>query len=244
MSHWYDKDGAPRYEIEGKNGLRPTTLRDARKHGWVPSVSTVWKDMVAAPGLVRYYQDQLFNAQAKNPLNFGEEDAAYKKRVFAISRDAALEAAERGTLIHGILEAYFRTGTIESGYDDLIKGTKDKLLEVCGDQEWQVETSFAHGLGYGGKVDMHCDEWMVDFKTKELDSGKKPDVFDSYGVQLAAYDYGLGGGRKLLNLFISVSSPGYVIEHHWEERERLTDMFMTALKLWQLTKRYDASWQA
>ena len=54
MSHWYDKDGSPRYEIEGKTGLRPTTLRDARKHGWVPSVSTIWKDVVAAPGLVSW----------------------------------------------------------------------------------------------------------------------------------------------------------------------------------------------
>ena len=60
MSHWYDKDGSPRYEIEGKNGLRPTTLRDARKHGWVPSVSTIWKDVVAAPGLVRWSEGLLF----------------------------------------------------------------------------------------------------------------------------------------------------------------------------------------
>ena len=244
MSHWYDKDGSPRYEIEGKNGMRQTTLRDARKHGWVPSVSTIWKDMVAAPGLTRYYQDQLFEAQIKNPRKVLEEDKDYKKRVFAISRDAALKAAERGTMIHGELEKHFRHGWTNTEHLELIKGTKEKLLEICGDQDWQVETSFAHGAGYGGKIDMHCDEWMVDFKTKELDSGKKPDLYDSYGVQLAAYDHGLGGGRKLLNLFISVSSPGYVVEHQWEERERLADMFMTALKLWQLTKRYDASWQA
>ncbi len=42
MSHWYDTDGNPHYEIEGKTGIRNTTLRDARKHGWVPSVSTFW----------------------------------------------------------------------------------------------------------------------------------------------------------------------------------------------------------
>ena len=43
MSHWYDKEGNPQYEIEGKTGMRNTTLRDARKYEWVPSVSTVWK---------------------------------------------------------------------------------------------------------------------------------------------------------------------------------------------------------
>ena len=146
MSHWYDKDGSPRYEIEGKNGMRQTTLRDARKHGWVPSVSTIWKDMVAAPGLTRYYQDQLFEAQIKNPRKVLEEDKDYKKRVFAISRDAALKAAERGTMIHGELEKHFRHGWTNTEHLELIKGTKEKLLEICGDQDWQVETSFAHGL--------------------------------------------------------------------------------------------------
>ena len=61
MSHWYDKDGAPHLEVEGKGGnLLPNTLRDARKYGWVPSVSSIWKDMVAAPGLVRWAQGLLF----------------------------------------------------------------------------------------------------------------------------------------------------------------------------------------
>ena len=239
MSHWYDKDGTPRYEIEGKIGMRQTTLRDARKHGWVPSVSTIWKDVVAAPGLNRYYQEQLFDAQTKNSPRPDEDVKDYKRRVFAISREESMKAAERGTMIHGVLEKYFRHGWSHEDHVDLIKGTKAKILEVCGEQEWKVETSFAHGLGYGGKIDMHCDEWMVDFKTKELDDGKKPDVYDANGVQLAAYDHGMGGGRKLLNLFISVSSPGYVYPYQWEEKERLFSMFSTALDLWKLIKRYE-----
>jgi len=36
MGHWYDKDGNPRHITNG----RATTLRDARKHNLVPSVST------------------------------------------------------------------------------------------------------------------------------------------------------------------------------------------------------------
>ena len=40
--HWYQKDGSPAYMIVGKNGKeRPTTLRDARKLGFVPSVTTI-----------------------------------------------------------------------------------------------------------------------------------------------------------------------------------------------------------
>ena len=239
MSHWYDKDGSPRYEIEGKTGLRPTTLRDARKNGWVPSVSTIWKDVVAAPGLVRWSQSQLFEAIYSNESHAQETEDGYKKRVFDIYRKESLKAAERGTMIHGILENYFVSGIGAPGYGSLISGTESKLLEVCGKQDWKIEHSFAHDLGYGGKIDIHSDEWMVDFKTKELDEGKKPDVYDAYGVQLAAYDHGMGGGRKLLNLFISVSSPGYVYPYQWEEKERLFSMFSTALQLWKLIKRYE-----
>ena len=202
-------------------------------------MSTIWKDVVAAPGLVRWSEGLLFETMYLNPLHGPETEHDYRKRVFDVYRIESLRAAERGTLIHGILENYFTTGAVEEGYDDLIKGTKDKLLEICGEQEWKVEQSFAHRLGFGGKIDIHSDEWMVDFKTKELEEGKKADLYDAYGVQLAAYDYGMGAGRKLLNLFISVSSPGYVYPHQWEEKERLFNMFATALDLWKLIKRYE-----
>ena len=41
--HWYDSaTGEPRYTIIGANGVeRPTTLRDARVHKLVPSVTTI-----------------------------------------------------------------------------------------------------------------------------------------------------------------------------------------------------------
>jgi hypothetical protein len=40
--HWYDHDGKPMYTIVGANGKeRNTTLRDAKKEGLVPSVTTI-----------------------------------------------------------------------------------------------------------------------------------------------------------------------------------------------------------
>tara|TARA_R110000751_G_scaffold78066_1_gene157372 strand:+ start:69 stop:827 length:759 start_codon:yes stop_codon:yes gene_type:complete len=252
VSHWYDKDGSPQYEVKSKSGpLRSTTLRDARKFEWVPSVSTIWKDVVAAPGLNRYYQEQLFNVmvvQFDRGYSIGDEQAIpFKRRVFALAKEHAMKAAERGTHIHNLLEQQLLTGKCGSKDPNeihMVMQTIIKMKEVCGDQDWKVEKSFAHPMGYGGKIDVYSDEWVVDFKTKELVEGKKPDMYDSYGVQLAAYNHGVGGGRKLLNLFVSVSSPGYVVDHEWEERERLFSMFEAALNLWKLTKRYDASWQA
>ena len=249
MSHWYDRDGSPQYEVKSKSGsMRATTLRDARKFEWVPSVSTIWKDAVASPGLTRYYQDQLFYVML-DAMNYVQdfEGPDFKKKMFALSKETAMKSAERGTHIHNLLEQQLLTGKCGSQDPNeilMVMQTISKMKEVCGDQDWKVEKSFAHPMGYGGKIDVCSDEWVVDFKSKELDEGKKPDVYDSYGVQLAAYNHGIGGGRKLLNLFVSVSSPGYVVDYEWEERERLFSMFETALKLWQLTKRYDASWQA
>jgi hypothetical protein len=254
MSHWYDKEGTPRYEIEnqslvsGAPKIRKTTLRDARKYGWVPSVSTVWKDVVASPGLNRYFQDQLFESMLESKQYWDEDEKEFKKRVFALSKEHSIKSSERGTYMHNLIEQQLLTGSCGSENPNeihMVTQTLAKMREVCGDQDWKVEKSFAHPMGYGGKIDVHSDEWVVDFKTKEvLDEGKKPDLYDSYGVQLAAYNHGIGGGRKLLNLFVSVSSPGYVVEYQWEERERLFSMFEAALQLWKLTKRYDARWQA
>ena len=62
MSHWYDREGNPRYEIEGKKGMRNTTLRDARKYGWVPSVSTVWGEVVSKHMLNKWKETNLMQA--------------------------------------------------------------------------------------------------------------------------------------------------------------------------------------
>ena len=41
-SHWYTREGAPKYTVEAKNGNpRNTTLADARKLNLVPSVTTI-----------------------------------------------------------------------------------------------------------------------------------------------------------------------------------------------------------
>jgi hypothetical protein len=48
--HFYTKDGHPAYTTIGKTGERPTTLRDARKLGLLPSVTTI-NGMLSKAGL-------------------------------------------------------------------------------------------------------------------------------------------------------------------------------------------------
>ena len=56
--HWYDQDGEPKYTIIGANGKeRNTTLRDAKREGFVPSVTTII-GMIAKPSLENWKIDQ------------------------------------------------------------------------------------------------------------------------------------------------------------------------------------------
>ena len=70
--HWYDRDGTPRYEVRAKDGsMRPATLRDARKFGWYPGVTSIIK-CAAAPGLERWKAEQTILSALTLPRSEGE----------------------------------------------------------------------------------------------------------------------------------------------------------------------------
>jgi len=58
--HWYTATGEARHTMPKADGSgdRNTTLRDAKKHRLIPSVTTLL-GMFAKPGLDRWKQDQL-----------------------------------------------------------------------------------------------------------------------------------------------------------------------------------------
>jgi len=148
----------------------------------------------------------------------------------------------RGTTIHDHLEIYFKGGDAPRENMFICDTVERKLSDVCGNSNWVAEASFAHASGYGGKIDLHNDDWVVDFKTKDF--ADNPDVkdmvYDDQGCQLAAYNQGIGGGRRLLNLFIDVKT-GAVLSWEHEDVGRFQEMFNHALALWKLIKKYDPS---
>ncbi len=249
MSHWYDKEGNPRYEVEGKKGIRPSTLRDARKHGWVPSVSTLWNVVVARPMLTKWIQTELMQALwaesqsapiMSEPKGFTEFEKLARDRFNKKQQDVM----GRGTMIHDQLEKYYTGVDVPAAYTSMCEEVDRTITRVCGgSDDWVAEKSFSHHSGYGGKVDLHNDEWVVDFKTKEFPDqpNVKKMVYDDYGTQLAAYAQGLGGGRRLLNVFIDVGSPRVLVWEH-EDVNRFQSMFNHALSLWKLVKKYNPEW--
>ena len=60
-NHWYDQEGQSQYTIIGANGReRNTTLRDAKKHNYVPSVTSVM-NIIAKPSLDYWKLTQALN---------------------------------------------------------------------------------------------------------------------------------------------------------------------------------------
>lgn len=235
--HWYDaKTGEPRYEVQRAdgNGLRPSTVRDARKHGWLPSVSGILK-VADRPGLNNWMLDQAYLACLTLPRIDGESLDAFKARA---KRDAGAQsesARNEGTRIHGVLEAVDRGSPIHRQDLPFVEGVRQQLAFVGMTGPWEAEKSFASRFGYGGKVDRHSREQniVLDYKTKDdWESGAKL-AYDEHALQLAAYAHGLNmPTAQLVNVFVSVKNPGKVFVHIWEPGDYF-ERFLCLLEYWQ-----------
>ncbi len=93
--HWYALDGSPCYTIVGRNGReRPTTLRDARKLGLVPSVTGIIK-MMAAPGLEAWKANELLMAALTAPAWTGGSEAAWIAEIKRTATERGRSTAEQ-----------------------------------------------------------------------------------------------------------------------------------------------------
>ena len=240
--HWYDRDGSPRYTVIGKSGAeRPTTLRDARKEGYLPSVTTILR-AGAAPGLERWKREMLKLSAATLPLVAGESLAEWLDRVQKDADEQGIKARDLGTYIHGQIEKYLLGEDYDDAYTSHVEAAvaaADKWGNGC---MWESEKSFAHTLGFGGKVDLHSREgYVLDFKTKDFTSDKLPDIYDDHLMQIAAYRTGLGMelARGAI-LFVSTKEAGLVhlVEISDEELIRGWEMFSGLLTFWQGKNKY------
>ena len=244
--HYYRRDGSPCYEVPTKAGhMRGINLKWDRALCLVPSVTTVLQ-IVAKPGLEFWKVQQGILAALTLTRNEGESDAEYLGRVMADSKEQAKAAAEEGTRIHDAIEQSFIGGLIPAKYVPHVEATRKKIAEMFPDvSDWVAEASFAHPLGYGGKVDLHSPSTgiVIDYKGKDGDfsDGKKL-AYDQH-YQLAAYNHGLLLPTNVCaNLFVSRTHPGCVAEHIWsvDEIKHGLGIFLDSLSLWKRIKRYDS----
>jgi len=254
MGHWYSKDGSPQHFITGANGKqRDSTLRDARKHGWYPSVTGIL-NTIAKPGLVNWMINQSVLAALTIPRIDDEPDDALIARIRKDGAEEGKRAAERGKEIHDDIEKLYLEESDASFVDGdlyLLKHSEiaveawKAISKYCGTNDFTPEKTVV-GDGYGGKVDLHNDDFVIDYKTKiitdeqwdKYQNGKDPRMaYPEMCMQISAYDKALGGKpRRLVNVFVDRNIAGRVIINEWEVN--MYDRFQLLVKYWQLTKNY------
>jgi hypothetical protein len=246
--HWYARDGSPVYEVkraDGK-GMRAATLADARKLGLLPGVSGIIR-CAAAPGLERWKQEQMLLAALTLPRNADEPEGAWLDRVRSDSGEQARKAAERGTRIHAAIQGHYEGQPPEPDAWPFVVAVKQAIVEAFGEQQWHPERSYAHRLGFGSKLDLHCSAIILDFKTKEFTAADaKQLAWDEQCIQLAAYRHLIGRpDAAAANVFVSATVPGLVRIHHWthDELNRGWCMFQALLAYWKAKNKIETAWE-
>lgn len=234
--HWYNHIGEPCYG---------TGLREARKMGYLPSITSIDK-VIANTGLDIWKQNiilktAMMNPQPQNGLMDDEEYINFiKTEAFRDSK----QKAKLGTVVHHMAERYIK------GLSLFFIGNRPDVWDIFAPlKEWidynllKPETGFMHNegaevilvsdtFGYAGKADfkgkLHIKKNVIlDFKTTFLSEKdikkdghlKKAKLYDSWPRQLVALD--MCTDSKEVNILMSVvistnkDFPG-VWTHEWD----------------------------
>ncbi len=243
-AHWYGKDGSPQYEIMGKTTgrMRPTTIRDARENGWLPSVTTVLRAL-AAPGLEAWKTEMACLSVLTAPRLAGEDLDAFVKRVLQDEKqqdEVAAKARDLGTAIHAAIEE----GLNNRPYDEsLIAYVTPALNAINGMGRVVATEKIVVGQGYAGKLDALTESeclTVVDVKSaKTLPKSSWPE----HKLQLAGYSKALGNtGNKRIqtaNVYVSTTEPGEVfVDVHTDWSCTFERGFKPLLSVWQWMNNY------
>jgi hypothetical protein len=229
---------------DGK-GLRPATLRDARKLGLLPSPTSIIK-VLRAPQLEAWLQEQAVLAVMTATRNPGEALDAFIERVLHTERqqdDQAAKARDLGTDIHAGIEA------VLSGKPCLLAELEPLVLPAVEKTKSlgrvrSTETVVV-GKGYAGRVDCILEgtsTTILDFKT--TGAVKLPaKAYWEAELQTAAYAKALEPKTALhpiqtAVLYISTRTPGEVslcVQPKWENAWLAFDHL---LNYWQISNDY------
>jgi hypothetical protein len=253
--HWYCAvTGEARYEIKGANGqMRGTTLRDARKHNLVPSVTTI-AQVEAKPQLTRWLVEQGMMACLTLPRKPGENATEFMARALDDSKQQVIAASKRGSYLHGLLESMMRDGACIAVGDDLdyVIPVYEWIRDNFPGYIWSVERTIPTAMGFGGKVDLTgthptLSPVTIDYKCKDFDDPKKKLAYDEHCTQLAAYSHAMytkyyvaAQQPRGINIFISSTVPGYFIVKEWppEDLARGWLAFQAMKDLWMVRKDF------
>lgn len=226
-SHWYFPDGTPAYTVLAKGtGLpRPTTLRDARQLGLLPSTTTILKAL-DKPALTSWLIENACLAVLTTPRPPEESLDAFVKRVLQEDRvqdEESQRAKDLGTGIHDAMEAAFKGEHVQEDLLSWVSPACEFVKNMC-PTVVALETVLV-GQGYAGRTDFIGDdgecELMLDWKSAK----KLPErgAWVEHRWQLASYAMARSrhSSRRIRtgNVYISTTEMGrfaYFDNPPWE----------------------------
>ena len=247
--HWYAKDGTPVYEVPRANGegMRPTTLADARKLSLLPSVTTIL-GVLRKPQLETWLIEQAVLAAMTTPRQPQEPLDAFIERVLHTERHQDQEsdiAKKRGIEIHDAIEGYFAHGRPPDEIWPWIAPVIE-YLEMWGTVR-HTEYILVSEEGYAGRTDL-IQENLESLRVWDFKSSKKlpKTAYVEHLLQLSAYANALNqiwrGGKPITtgNIYISTVEMGkfIVCEHEEPWIHTYNEGFEPLLAHWQWANNY------
>lgn len=243
--HYYDiVDGqvVPRHfvPVASRPGdLRPSTIRDAKKGKWWPSVTTVG-NLLEKPALKMWLVEQYLGQAWKT-----ERGNSFEEWLQAVkfNADQAMNAApDAGSDVHDSLEKWFKGEKVPDAHRAICENVTACVNAHCPGQAWEVEKSFVHPLGFGGKIDLSSPEWVIDYKTKQRADQWKPGkmAYPEHIRQLAAYRRGTQNlMARCANLFVCIETGEVEFIEHTEEALQIEwENFNDLLRIWLRQAQY------
>ncbi len=247
-AHWYQRDGEPLHSVlSAKGEPRPTTVRDARKLGLLPSVTNVL-GVINKPELVEWKMTQAVLAALTLPRMEGEDLGVFAKRVVEDAQSQVRGAAEFGSAFHAGAELVANTLEVDQAgpYAAWLNLHRDWFQANCVRVVWTERVLVNTELGYAGTADLlvehqHHGLTLVDYKTQGVKPGYKARAYGSWGQQLAAYRRAIGKPMACMNVIVNSAEPSAPAEHLWSEEELRAGLesFEAALVIWRNEKAYD-----
>lgn len=108
--------------------------------------------------------------------------AVFKDELLHQAHSERASKRNRGTEVHGAIDAFFRGQQVLSVYQPWVDMAESALEELgLHKAEFRTEVTFVHEeLGYAGTCDLACDDgWLLDWKTGKL--------YWDYALQMWAY---------------------------------------------------------
>jgi len=235
--HWYDSDSNPRHDC---------TLRDARKLGLYPSVTSILNTM-ASPQLESWKINQAIMAALTLPRMPGEDDQQFMARVLDDSKQHTKKAADIGNQLHDYAENFYKKIPVKdvAGYELDCSYLREWIGNNLG--EGIAEDQFTNNeYGFAGKQDWagllkNGKYGHVDYKSQNVKPGNKPVYYSKWCQQLAAYGKGDPDAVYISVVIGSNKDNQFIQSYEWTHDEIQTGwkIFKHLLAIWMLDRNYD-----